>query len=293
VQISNTTRGTSPSFNQPGFATFDSFFDYAGSNPNGSTGRFGWSGFSYSFTTAANASFVTVHFGAEAVGNAWSLDDVVLAPQPTGTNTSLAVSPFANYSTPGSAVRNTVETLTAYVTWPNDYPVPGSVQFKDGSANLGGPIAVTVNAGARQGTASLSWTLPLGVHSLSAVFTPSDPRYAQGSAGGPVSFTVYNTATTTRLTVVPTIAIIHGLTPVTMTATVGPLTASGTVQFWGTGNPYTYTPTALGPPVRVVAGLATRISTLPPGTWAVKAQFTPTNPTSYGGSSQTVNVTVS
>lgn len=46
----------------------------------------------------------------------------------------------------------------------------GTVQFKDGSANLGAPVTVVAGIG----RTPLSFLRP-GQHSLTAVFTPTDP----------------------------------------------------------------------------------------------------------------------
>src|SRR5262249_52426583 len=78
---------------------------------------------------------------------------------PTATSTVLNVTPVS----PADA--GTSETLKATVS-PS---AAGSVQFKDGTAALGAPVPV---AG---GVASLNTTLPVGTHSLTAVFTPADP----------------------------------------------------------------------------------------------------------------------
>ncbi|MFF0199612.1 Ig-like domain repeat protein [Streptomyces sp. NPDC005017] len=83
-------------------------------------------------------------------------------------------------------------------------------------------------------------------------------------------------ATTTALTASPATEVVEGK-PVTLTATVAPAAATGTVQFRDNGQ-------ALGGPVTVTAGTATlTTSTLALGTHKLRAAFTPADP-AYGAS---------
>jgi hypothetical protein len=77
------------------------------------------------------------------------------------TTTVLGVTP----SSPADA--STVETLTATVS---PSAAAGSVQFTDYGKNIGGTVHVSA------GTASTTTTLVPGPHSLTAVFTPTDPN---------------------------------------------------------------------------------------------------------------------
>ncbi|MGH3773256.1 MAG: Ig-like domain repeat protein [Pseudonocardiaceae bacterium] len=58
------------------------------------------------------------------------------------------------------------------------------MQFNDGTTAIDGPVTVT------NGTATITTTLPVGTHSLSAVFTPTDPTAFGSSTSPPVSLTV-------------------------------------------------------------------------------------------------------
>jgi hypothetical protein len=273
--VSNTTAGTQTFDPMAGFDT-GAWVD----------AEQGWKQFSNTFTTSASATFVKMTFSGQACTQIpWWLDDVLLVPPMP--NNSLATTPFANSFTPGYAVKNTVETLTAYITM----PISGVVTFKDGSSVINS--VPTDTSSGYQATASMNVVLAVGVHTLTAVYTPNDPRQAQPYTSATVTFTVYNTATTTNLTVVPTVAIVRGVTPVTMTAAVNPVTAVGRVQFYAlVGNAYAYTKQPLGSAISPIAGLASRVSTLPLGTFAVVAEFSANNPTVFGPSSRTVNVTV-
>jgi len=188
---------------------------------------------------------------------------IAITPAPRTTSTHLGVTP----ASPVGA--GTTETLTATITPPM---AVGSVQFTDGTTPLGNPVRV---AG---GTASITPTLPVGIHLLTAVFTPTDPTAVSGSTSPTVSYVVNAatgaTATTTILTVSPNPAV-----PVILRATVAPPIAVGTVQFMdGT--------TALGAAVSVRGGHARlRTPTLAPGTHSLTAVFTPTDPATFGPSS--------
>jgi len=60
----------------------------------------------------------------------------------------------------------------------------GTVQFKDGTHNLGGPVPVF--GGVAVGP---FLTLPAGPHSITAVFTPTDPAKFKPSTSNTVKFT--------------------------------------------------------------------------------------------------------
>jgi hypothetical protein len=96
----------------------------------------------------------------------------------TATSTVLTTSP-ASPVTPG-----TLLTLTATVT---PATAVGAVQFKDGTTNLGGPVAVS--KGIAAGTIS---TLPLGSHQMTAAFTPADAAVFSPSTSSARSVVVAN-----------------------------------------------------------------------------------------------------
>ncbi|MFJ8579100.1 Ig-like domain repeat protein [Micromonospora sp. NPDC093277] len=103
------------------------------------------------------------------------------------TTTELTVSPE------GPKPQGTAVTLTAKVQ-PTE--AAGKVQFHDGSTPLG--EAVTV----QNGTATTSVTsLPVGVHSLTAVFTPSDATQFKASTSQPRQYEITAPAGDSDLTV--------------------------------------------------------------------------------------------
>jgi len=186
---------------------------------------------------------------------------------PTTATLALSASP-AGSSTQGDSV-----TLKASVTPPG---ATGVVTFYDGAQALGAPRTVS------GGSASLSTTsLPAGRHSLSAQFVPDSSAYtAATSPPAPYLVNVPGaTATTTALAVSPSdTAPEH--TPVSLTATVTPAGADGTVQFVDTADGID---TPVGTPVAVgadgTAGLTT--TTLPSGRHTLGAVFTPTSTSAY------------
>ncbi|HEY6422213.1 MAG TPA: Ig-like domain-containing protein, partial [Pseudonocardiaceae bacterium] len=193
-----------------------------------------------------------------------TVDFVVNGGTAVATTTALVVTP----NSPANA--DTQETLTATVT----PPAAGSVQFLDGTTSIGTPVTVS------GGTASTTTTLVPGSHSLTAVFTSTDPAFT-GSISPPVTYVVNNPAgaqdTTTTLTASPVGPVDPG-TAVTLNAALTPGGAAGTVQFLdGT--------TTIGGPVTVAGGTAsTTTSTLTAGSHQLTAEFTPDNPAAFNAS---------
>jgi len=186
----------------------------------------------------------------------------------TQTTTTLGVAPTSPRQF------GTSLTLTATVS----PTAAGTVQFEDGTADLGSPVTVTGGVATYQTS-----TLPVGTDALSAVFTPSSPASYAGSTGT-TTFTVTSIPTSTTLTPSPAGPQVSG-TPVTLTAAVSPA-APGTVQF-------EFGSTPLGLPVTVNAGTAAvTTSSLPVGTDALSAVFTPSTGSGYTGSTGTATFTV-
>jgi hypothetical protein len=107
---------------------------------------------------------------------AWQTTDPTGGGDPAATITTLTTSPG------GPVEAGTEVTLNAAVT---PAGVVGSVQFKDGGTDIGGPVAVS------SGTASMrTSTLSAGTHQLTAVFTPTDSTAFGASTSLAVSFVV-------------------------------------------------------------------------------------------------------
>ena len=188
------------------------------------------------------------------------------ATAPTTTMITVNVSP----ASPLAA--KTMETLTATI---RPSAVAGSVQFKDGPGNVGGPVTVS------GGTASTTTTLAPGPHSLTAVFTPANLSDLSESTSPAVSAVVRAPAgakaTATTFMVIPSGPVIQG-TPVILVAQVAPANATGTIQFLD-GD------VELGPPRPVFGGFALAVtSKLIKGPHSLTAMFTATNEDAFGPS---------
>ncbi|WP_027502789.1 Ig-like domain-containing protein [Rhodococcus sp. UNC363MFTsu5.1] len=172
----------------------------------------------------------------------------VTAPPDATTTTAVAAPATANT---GAAVD-----LTATVS---PAPAGGTVQFKDGDDNIGGPIALS---GA---TATLSHTFTAaGAHAITAVYSGAPGFAPSTSAPRSVEVSVATVDTTTVLTT-PT----HAKTGVSvgLAATVAPAPNGGTVQFLDGGAP-------IGAPVTVAGGVATLAHTFDSaGSHSITASF--------------------
>ena len=148
-------------------------------------------------------------------------------------------------------------TLTATVS----PATTGSVEFKSGSTVIG---TASVSSGSATLTTS---TLPVGIDSLTAVFTPTVGTGHLGSTSSAVSYTVVAlTPTTTSLSVSPVSPQPYGTT-ITLTATVTP-SASGSIQF-RSGSTVLAT-------VVLTSGTAKTNQVLPGGTNSLTAVYVPT-----------------
>lgn len=206
---------------------------------------------------------------AAPAGGNLQLTDAIAATSTTTVLTASPVSPVA---------QGTMVTLTAMVT---PATAPGTVQFKDGTVNLGNPVIVS--NGTASGTTS---KLASGSRQLTAVFTPSDPAAFMTSTSPVVTFLVnappkQPTDTRTALTTSPAATVAQG-TAVTLIATVSPAMAPGTVQFKdGTAD--------LGTPVTVRDGTASETTLLlPVGSRQLTAVFSPSDPAAFATSSSPV-----
>lgn len=200
----------------------------------------------------------------------WQVADILVSGStwqvvyPTQTQTATTTTLTAN---PSSASTGDSVTLTAAVS----PATAGTVQFKDGATALGSPVTVS------SGTATTTTTFSTaGTHSLTADFTPTSSSFA--ASQGTLSYVVgaaAATPTTTALGVSPTSG--PAFSPVTITATISPSAAAGTVQFLdGASN--------LGS-VMVSSGSASlTYSLFAQGTHSLTAVFTPANTALFTGS---------
>ncbi|MFJ3903010.1 Ig-like domain repeat protein [Streptomyces sp. NPDC090025] len=184
------------------------------------------------------------------------------------TTTSLAVAPA------GPSVEGTALTLTANV---GPAGATGTVQFRDNGTALGSPVAVSAGRAALTTSA-----LTRGNHALTAEFQPGSPAY-NGSTSAVVTYTVQAapaTPTTTALAVSPA-GSADQYSPVSLTATVAPAAAAGSVKFQDTVAGATSTLAT----VPVTGGQAAfTTSSLPSGDHSFTAVFVPADSGRFTGS---------
>ncbi|TQF68858.1 Ig-like domain repeat protein [Rhodococcus spelaei] len=226
---------------------------------------------SQSFATAGAHSITAVYSGGTGFAGSTSAASTVNVSAPdVATTTQLTV--------PSTAVTGQPVDLKAVVS-----PVPsgGSVQFKDGAANIGGPVNLT------NGVATLSQAFTsAGAKSVTAVF--SGIAGFTGSTSQASTVTVSNPApndvATTTAVAAPGSAKVG--VAVDLSATVSPATAAGTVQFRDGGS-------NIGGPVTVTNGVATLSQTFTAaGAHSVTAVFSGAAGF-LGSTSQASTVTVS
>ncbi|OYD66752.1 Ig-like domain-containing protein [Rhodococcus sp. OK302] len=143
---------------------------------------------------------------------------------------------------PATAVSGTDVTLEVQVS---PVPTSGTVQFKNGTDDLGAPVALD-----SEGKASITQQFTVGAPSITAVYSGATGFITSTSTAHTIEVTApaaTDVATTTVLTLLPTATT--GLA-VDLVATISPTPAGGTVQFKD-GD------TLIGDPVAVVNGKAT------------------------------------
>ena len=182
---------------------------------------------------------------------------VSAAPTTTTMTAALTSAPSTTITTApaGSSV-----TLTATVS----PAVAGTVTFKNGTTTLGSPVAVS------SGTASLVTTAltTIGANSLTATFAPTVSADYASSTSSALSITVSKPAATTTLAV--SAGPHYYDSSVTLTATVTPSSATGTVTFYDGS-------TSLGTGTLSSGTAALSLSTLTVATHTITA--------AYGGNS--------
>jgi Bacterial Ig-like domain (group 3) len=199
----------------------------------------------------------------QVTGTTWSVIYPTAAAA-TSTTTTLTANP-ATGATAGANV-----TLTATVS---PSTATGTVQFKENGTAIGSPATVS------GGTAAVQGSFPsAATYALTADFTPSSNAFT--ASQGTLSYVVGSaasggTSTSTALGVTPTSG--PALSPVSLTATVTPSTAAGSVQFFDGTTSLGSSPVASGS-----ANLS--YSQFAAGGHSLTAVFTPTDATQFAGS---------
>lgn len=222
----------------------------------------------YNFDLECRGAFGTQDFG-DFTGSIWFTSNTTWQNTNPNASTPTSTTVTANPASPVTA--GTSVTFTADET----PATAGNVQFMDGATALGAAVAVDAN-----GMATLNTnTLAAASHSITAVFTPSGTGFT-GSTSSALTYVVNPAAatpTTTALAVSPANTAAQFST-VTLSASISPTGAAGTVQFSDNG-------TSLGAPTAVSSGTATlNTSTLAVGSHSFTATFVPSNTTAYIGS---------
>ena len=98
------------------------------------------------------------------------------------TSTTLSVNPLGAAAFAPEDLKATVSDTTTPATHPT-----GTVQFVDGTTNLGAPVAVNPTTGVAEIPSYTGFAQ--GTHSVTAVYSPAAGTLLAGSTGGPVGFT--------------------------------------------------------------------------------------------------------
>ncbi|WP_175278966.1 Ig-like domain-containing protein [Prescottella equi] len=223
----------------------------------------------YTFDAAGSFAVTAEFTGAAGFTNSSaSAQNVVVSDPDVSTSLSVTV--------PGSATTGSSVDLSATV---NPSNAVGSVQFTDNGAPIGSPVAVV------NGVATLSHTFTsAGAHSVGADFV-ADAGFTNSSATAQ-SVTVADPDVDTSLSVTVPASATTGES-LSLSATVNPSNAVGTVQFTDNGAP-------IGSPIAVVNGVATLSHTFTSaGAHSVGADFVAdAGFTNSSATAQSVTVTV-
>jgi hypothetical protein len=192
--------------------------------------------FEFSYKVGADCArgvplMTTVHYSGTLGSGTYEGKGPTVSVAETATTTTLTVPATANV---GAAVELKATVAPA--------AAGGTVQFKDGAANIGGPVAVNA------GVATLSHSFDAaGAKSITAVYSGGAGFTGSTSAAATVTVSVPDEVTTTTITV-PATANVGAA--VELKATVAPAAAAGTVQFKDGA-------ASIGGPVTLNAGVAT------------------------------------
>jgi hypothetical protein len=217
--------------------------------------------------------------GGTSLSHLFDFASASSAEDPTGFHKASILFGF-----PDHTKTNTLDWFSSSASAASAYPVAAPASLAALPATT--PVATTgtgTNLTAALGGAVLDTTPGYAniiqvrlVQSGGTNFWASDISYNSAAGTWTQVFPAVVTATTTTLTATPSPAI-TGQT-VTLTAAVSPSGAAGTVQFKDGA-------TNIGSPVTVASGAAsTTTSTLAAGSHSLSAVFTPTDSTSFSGS---------
>ena len=180
-----------------------------------------------------------------------------------GQTVSAGLATVVNSSTPNPSQLGDSVTLTATVApvAPATAIPTGTVEFFEGTTSLG----IGTVDGSGQATAAIS-TLPVGVHSITSVYTSADPALYPNATSAAYSHTVTKGATAVAVSVLPADPV-HGELA-TLTAAVTSLGGqpTGTVEFFDGA-------TSLGSATLSAGSASISTSTLATGTRSLTAVY--------------------
>lgn len=251
--------------------------DFTSFNANyGHVSTIAWTGTAYAETN--DVTYSSAQFDAVAVD---SSSHLVFTSDPKQDRVAFGPG-YVSVGNPGNIAVDSA-THTAYVV---------SLLAGGNTVKVLGPRQTTTGATAYSVLASIPVSNPQGIAA------DSSSHYAHVANADTHSVVrISPTSTTTTLTVLPAAAV-AGVTPVTMTASVSPGTANGTVQFYEVYGSYQTRPS--GAPVAVNGGAtvslvptpAVRIATVGAGTFAIYAVFIPNNLSNHQSSATLASVTL-
>lgn len=216
-----------------------------------------------------NASATTIfsEFAGRITFTSVSSTDSSYTTSVANPGTEVTVAPISGTYEFGDSV-----TVSASVAAATGTVGAGKIQFKDNGSNLG--AAQDVNA---SGTATFTTSgLSAGSHDITAVYVPGTAAFEASAESAPQTVVVGKKTTSVTVTSAGTS---EQYSAATFTAQVSPASIAGSVQFKIDGTP-------AGTAAVNSSGVATFSTTsLTPGTYAVTADFTPTDTANVKSSS--------
>lgn len=247
------------------------------------TVQFKLSGVNYGSPVTVSNGIATIQWtpagtGTVALTAAFTSGSTNYTSDPDSNTVNITVNPATvtlTVSATTPVTPNSTQTLTATVS---PSAAPGTIQFKINGTAHG--TAQTIS----NGSASISWTpTTTGSYAVTAEYTSSSTNYASQSTSNTVTVTVQALVTVTVSANSP----VTVNTAQTLSATVSPSAAPGTIQFKVNG-------TNQGTAQTISSGAAS-VSWTPasPGTYSITATYTSTD-SGYASqpTSNTVSVTV-
>lgn len=203
-------------------------------------GGFGTETVSFQFTTPSSPT--TMVLSAYSNGQQVSSNNLTLTVGTIGTSTTISAPNTAKVGTP------TQITVTVTSAGGSQYNPPGQVVVRDATGATITTMGLTNGPGAGQAYAYWRWSPPsANTYTFIATYVPAQGAHTSASTSVQDAIVASATGGTISLTAPPTMT--QGV-PVTLTATLAPITTQGTVGFTLNGAP-------ISAAVPIVNGVAT------------------------------------